>query len=536
MEPLKSSLDRVDSRIGELERDRATAYAGLQQQVESMMRTQVSLQAETAHLASALRTPSSRGRWGEVQLRRVVELAGMISHCDFIEPRVTDEAGAAGRPDLIVQLPNFRRIVVDSKMSLAAYLESNDATDETARVEKRREHAAQVRAHVTQLSAKGYWDQFPQSPEFVIAFLPGESFFSAALEYDPELLEFGVERRVILATPTTLIALLRAVAWGWKQEMVSSNAKEIRDLGKALYDRLRSLADNFTEVQRGLSRTTAAFNRAVGTFESSVIPSARRLRELGASAGDEIVSPPPVDSTPRSLQLLAEATEPTAELEPEKFDAESARLATIGAPASAAPVMAGAVKPLAMNHGAFEPQRPSLTAKLTSTVTTPKSEEPLRHSQNKKAAPVVATPAKPSAPALNSVPVIAPAPPAPNSLDSANAVEPSAPPLYTIPASAADPDSPAPTSPVEPVAEQSEPIAASAPVDLTTNGNHHLLQPTEDSAVVLRIFDPVKPIVETKSSPVPAPPVFVPQTLQRNSEPGEPTSNQIAEILVTAAV
>ena len=309
MEPLKSSLDRVDTRIGELERERAAAYASLQQQVESMMRTQANLQAETSHLASALRTPSSRGRWGEVQLRRVVELAGMIAHCDFVEPRANEEAAVSGRPDLIVQLPNFRQIVVDSKISLAAYLQANDAVDEETRTAKRREHAAEVRAHVTQLSAQGYWDQFPQSPEFVVAFLPGEAFFSAALEHDPELLEFGVERRVILATPTTLIALLRAVAWGWKQEMVSSNAKEIRDLGKALYDRLRGLADNFTEVQRNLSQTTVAFNRTVGAFETTVIPSARRLRELGASTGDEMVSPLPVDSTPRSLYLLAEATE-----------------------------------------------------------------------------------------------------------------------------------------------------------------------------------------------------------------------------------
>lgn len=350
MEPLKSSLDRVDSRISELEKERATAYAGLQEQVESMMRTQASLQAETSHLASALRTPSSRGRWGEVQLRRVVELAGMISHCDFVQTRASEEAGAASRPDVIVQLPNFRQIVVDSKISLAAYLEANDATDEETRIAKRREHAAEVRAHVTQLSAKGYWDQFPQSPEFVVAFLPGEAFFSAALEHDPELLEFGVERRVILATPTTLIALLRAVAWGWKQELASSNAREIRDLGKALYDRLRGLADNFTEVQRSLSRTTAAFNRTVGAFESNVIPSARRMRELGAATGDEIVSPPPVDTTPRSLHLLAEATESFAEIEAEKTEkaeVEPSPMAQIEmTPAGARPAQLAAGSPV----------------------------------------------------------------------------------------------------------------------------------------------------------------------------------------------
>ena len=345
MKPLKSSLDRVDSRIGELERDRAAAYAGLQQQVESMARTQSSLQAETAHLASALRAPSSRGRWGEVQLRRVVELAGMLAHCDFIEPPAAEDAAPNARPDLIVQLPNRRQIVIDSKVSLAAYLESNDAPDEESRTAKRREHAAQVRAHVTQLSEKGYWAQFPQSPEFVVAFLPGESFFSGALEHDPALLEFGVERRVILATPTTLIALLRAVAWGWKQEMVSSNAKEIRDLGKALYDRLRALADNFTEVQRGLSQTTAAFNHTVGNFESNVIPAARRLRELGASAGDEIPSPQPVDSTPRSLHLLAEATE--VPREPQTALAQLT-IQSAGATPSPAPAGPGNPQPFAM--------------------------------------------------------------------------------------------------------------------------------------------------------------------------------------------
>lgn len=307
MDPLRSSLDRVDARIGELEQERAAAFAGLQRQVESMMRTQASLQTETAHLANALRTPAARGRWGEVQLRRVAELAGMIPHCDFVEPGGTAEAGA---PDLIVRLPNQRLVAVDSKVSLAAYLEANDAADEDARTELRRRHAAEVRAHVTRLATKEYWDRFPQSPEFVVAFLPGESFFSAALEHDPELLEFGMERRVILATPATLIALLRAVALGWSQDSVSSNAREIRDLGKSLYERLRILAENFTEVQRGLSGATAAFNRTVGTFESNVMPAARRLHELGESPGEEIVTPSPVDSMPRSLRQLGEAAEP----------------------------------------------------------------------------------------------------------------------------------------------------------------------------------------------------------------------------------
>ncbi len=306
VEPLKQSLEQVDARIVELERERTAAFAALQQQVESMLRAQANLQSETAHLAAALRTPAARGRWGEVQLRRVVELAGMIEHCDFTDPGAD---GAADRPDLLIQLPNRRQIVVDAKLPAAAYLESCETADEALRNDKRREWAAQVREHVARLSDSEYWARFPQSPEFVVAFLPGEAFFSAALEQDPALLEFGVERRVVLATPTTLIALLRAVAWGWKQELVSTNAREVRDLGKALYDRLRSFAGDFIEIQRGLTRATAAYNRTVGGLESSVIPAARRLRDLGAGGGDEIASPAPVDTTPRSLHLLAEATD-----------------------------------------------------------------------------------------------------------------------------------------------------------------------------------------------------------------------------------
>jgi DNA recombination protein RmuC len=309
VEPLKASLEKVDARIGELEKERASAYAALTQQVEVMMQSQAKLQAETARMARALRAPAGQGRWGELQLKRVVELAGMSEYCDFTEQFSMPTEDGCVRPDLVIHLPNHRDVIVDAKVSLSAYLDAQECTEDSPRAEKLRAHAHQVRAHVTQLSAKSYWEQLRQTPEFVIAFLPGEPFFSAALESDPDLLEYGVERRVILATPTTLIALLKAVALGWKQEKVSANAREIQELGRSLYDRMRTLAENFGEVQKGLLRTTAAFNRTVGTLEARVMPAARRFQELGASSGEEISLPSPVDTAPRSLQLLSQATE-----------------------------------------------------------------------------------------------------------------------------------------------------------------------------------------------------------------------------------
>jgi DNA recombination protein RmuC len=306
VKPLKEQLEKVDTRIIEFEKERSGVIGAITQQVDSLVKAQQSLQAETKNLVHALRTPAARGRWGEVQLRRVVEMAGMVEYCDFEEQPHVETADGSLRPDLVVQLPNQRKIVIDSKVSLSAYLESLDATDENARVEKLKQHAEQVRAHLVRLSAKQYWDQFSQSPEFVVAFLPGETFFSAALEQDPSLVEFGVERRVILATPTTLIALLKAIAYGWKQEKLSANAREIRDLGKTLYDRMRTVAEHFTELRKNLDRTNQSFNKAVGTLEARVMPSARRFKELGAGSGDEIPVVLELENSPRSLQVLSE--------------------------------------------------------------------------------------------------------------------------------------------------------------------------------------------------------------------------------------
>ena len=291
--PLQASLERVDARIQELEAERAGALTGLAQQVESLVKAQ-------ATMTQSLRLPSAHSNWGALQLQRVVELSGLAEYCVFAPE--TD----APVPGLVVQLPGDRHIAVDTRAPLTAFLSTAEARDE-----QRAAHAAAVRAYITELSERAYWDQFTHSPEFVVAFLPSEAYFGAALEQDPSLLEYGVEHRVVLSTPATLIALLKAVAWGWKHEKVSVNARELRELGKALYDHIRTIGEHFSEVQRGLSRTTAAFNRTVGSFETTLLPAARRFREAGSPASLEFPAPPPVDTMPRSLHLLAEAV-PTA--------------------------------------------------------------------------------------------------------------------------------------------------------------------------------------------------------------------------------
>jgi DNA recombination protein RmuC len=300
--PLKESLEKVDVRIHEIEKDRVSAYTGLTQQVQSLVQVQSQLQTETSNLVNALRTPTVRGRWGEIQLRRVVEVAGMVEYCDFTEQESVNGDQGRLRPDMIVKLPNDRQIVVDAKVSLSAYLEALEAETEEIRRQKLAQHAQQVKEHLVRLSAKNYTDEFKTAPEFVVAFLPGEIFFSAALQQDPTLIEFGAERKVILATPTTLIALLKAVAFGWRQEKISRNAAEIRDLGKQLYERLRTMAGHFDDIQISLEKTNKAFNRAVGTLESRVMVSARRLKDLGAGSGEEISALELVDSQPRALQ------------------------------------------------------------------------------------------------------------------------------------------------------------------------------------------------------------------------------------------
>ncbi len=305
LKPVRESLARVDTQMNAIETARAAAYEGLATQVKSLIETQRELRGETGRLASALRSTGARGRWGEIQLRRVVELAGMQDHCDFYEQQsgVGDSDRGRLRPDMLVKMPGGKTIVVDSKVPFSAYDRAISATDEVTRTAAYREHALAVREHIKALSAKSYWEQFGEAPEFVVLFLPAETFFGAAVEHDPELIEFSAEKNVMLTTPMTLIALLRAVHYGWRQEKLAENAKLISDLGSELYERLAKLGEHFAKLGRNLGSAVDAYNDATRSLETRVFVTARKFKELhAANAGKDIEELKPLEQGARSLQ------------------------------------------------------------------------------------------------------------------------------------------------------------------------------------------------------------------------------------------
>ena len=299
--PLRESLTKVDAKLQEVDRERASSHAALAEQIKSLTLAQYALQSETGRLARALRSPNVRGQWGELQLRRVLEAAGMLEGHHFeIKESVHGDDGRL-TPDVVIKLPGGKNVVVDAKVALTAFLDALECDDETERAAKLRDHARQVKDHVVRLGNKGYWAHFQPAPDIVVMFVPGEALLSAALQADAGLLEFSMTKGVMLASPLTLIALLRAIAYGWQQETIARNAMEISDLGRQLYDRIAKLAEHWEGVGKSLSKAVAAYNGAVGTLESRVLVTARRLKDKGVAASEELPDVEIIDQTPRAL-------------------------------------------------------------------------------------------------------------------------------------------------------------------------------------------------------------------------------------------
>jgi DNA recombination protein RmuC len=301
VKPIRDALEASQKQIAELEKARSEAYGGIRTQLEVMQASQKSLAQETQNLVKALRRPEVRGRWGEITLRRLVELAGMVEHCDFQEQVHTTGEGQVIRPDMIVRMPDQRELVVDVKTPLDAYLQAVEAEDDAQRKLGLEGHAKNVRAHVRMLASKAYWDQFDESPEFVILFIPGDQFLSAALNEDPDLIEYALSRQIILATPTSFVALLKAVAYGWRQLALAENAQEIRQLAEDLYGRLATFVSHMNKVGRQLASSVENYNKAVGSLERSVLPGARKFVELGVHERKEIEKLETLDPVPRTM-------------------------------------------------------------------------------------------------------------------------------------------------------------------------------------------------------------------------------------------
>jgi len=303
--PLHEALNRYDEHIQAMERSREKAYGGLSAQVQSLIQTQDILQKETGKLVSALRVPHIRGRWGEITLRRVAELSGMQSHCDFFEQTSTRSEEGLLRPDMVIQLPGQRQIIIDAKVPLVAYIDAIEADSEEEKEERLTTHARHIKIHINQLSQKAYWTQFKPTPEFVVLFIPGENFFSAALSKNPQLIEMGVQKNVILATPTTLISLLKTVSFGWQQEKLTENARKISELGTELFERLSTMGQHINNLGRDIERSSQTYNKVVGSLERRVLSSARKFKDLGITQKDQnkTLTVAPVDATTRIFKM-----------------------------------------------------------------------------------------------------------------------------------------------------------------------------------------------------------------------------------------
>lgn len=309
--PLRETLGRVEGQLHELERVRVTAYTSLTEQVGFARQASEQLREQTSSLVNALKAPQARGRWGEMQLRRVVEMAGMVEHCDFTEQATVTTDDGVLRPDLVVRLAGGKQIVVDAKVSLAAYLQAVESKDDDVTAERMQAHARHLRAHVDGLAAKDYWRAFQPTPEFVVLFVPGDAFLAPALEHDPELLEHAMSKRVLITTPTTLMAMLRTVAYTWQQEALTAHARQVFELGQELYRRLGGLGGHVDKLGRSLSRAVDDYNRTVGSLERTVLSQARKMAELHVTDAD-LPAPTPLDDVPRPLgapELLASADE-----------------------------------------------------------------------------------------------------------------------------------------------------------------------------------------------------------------------------------